>query len=50
MAIRTEGGSGGRRGHSNMSHWSKTAEVKTAARKARRAADRKVTREARTDR
>lgn len=39
MRIRTEAGSGGRLGHFNMSHHSKTAFVKASARKARRAAD-----------
>jgi hypothetical protein len=39
MAIgkqKTEGGQGGRRGHSNMSHWDYTEEIKTATRKRRR--------------
>lgn len=34
--IKTEAGQGGKRGHSNMAHWSPTAWVKRAARKARR--------------
>jgi hypothetical protein len=29
--IRSEGGSGGKRGHSNMEHWAYTSEVKDAA-------------------
>ena len=33
---KTEGGSGGRRGHSNMSHWVTTEEIKVATRKRRR--------------
>lgn len=33
---KTEGGSGGKRGHSNMAHREATAEVKKAARIARR--------------
>lgn len=37
---RTEAGQGGRRGHSNMSHWTRTAEVKAMARSARRSGDR----------
>lgn len=37
--IRSEGGSGGRKGHSNMSHRDKTAEVKAMARKRRRQDD-----------
>lgn len=45
--IKTEGGSGGKRGHSNMTHWHPTAWVKSKARKARRAADRREAREAR---
>ncbi len=32
-----EGGSGGKRGHSNMTHWEYTEEVKRRTRKARRA-------------
>jgi len=39
MAIlkgKTEGGSGGKRGHSNMNHWVTTEELKTASRKRRR--------------
>lgn len=35
----TEGGSGGRRGHSNMEHWGFTDEVKEAARRRRRLED-----------
>lgn len=34
--IKTEGGQGGRRGHSNMSHWTYTEEIKETARKQRR--------------
>lgn len=37
---RTEGGSGGRKGHSNMSHWDRTEFVKADNRKARRRQDR----------
>lgn len=36
---RTEAGSGGKRGHSSMSHWNKTVWVKYRARKVRRAND-----------
>jgi hypothetical protein len=32
-----EGGSGGKRGHSNMAHWVTTEEIKAITRKARRA-------------
>ncbi len=35
----SEGGSGGKRGHSNMEHWGDTAEVKDAARTRRRIDD-----------
>ena len=38
----TEGGSGGKRGHSNMEHWGYTDEVKEAARKRRRIEDKQV--------
>ncbi len=41
---RTEGGSGGRKGHSNMAHWDRTAEIKKSARKARRANDKALAR------
>jgi putative addiction module component (TIGR02574 family) len=44
--IRSEGGSGGRRGHSNMTHWAYTHEVKVAARAQRRADDKRSVREA----
>ena len=37
--MKPNGGSGGKRGHSNMTHWSYTSEVKLAARKARRGED-----------
>ena len=33
---KSEGGQGGRRGHSNMDHWVTTAEIKEAARGRRR--------------
>lgn len=33
---KSEGGSGGKRGHSNMDHWVTTAELKDASRKRRR--------------
>lgn len=41
----TEGGSGGKRGHSNMEHRVYTAEIKEAARRRRRAMDREMVRE-----
>ena len=40
---KTEGGSGGKRGHSNMDHWAYTDEVKEAARTQRRMGDKKAT-------
>jgi len=39
---KTEGGSGGKRGHSNMAHWETTANVKNGARRARRHQDREI--------
>jgi hypothetical protein len=33
---KTEGGSGGKRGHSNMEHWETTGEIKTNCRRKRR--------------
>lgn len=33
---KSEGGQGGRLGHSNMVHWESTEEIKVAARKKRR--------------
>jgi hypothetical protein len=42
----TEGGTGGRRGHSNMEHSAYSDEIKVAARRQRRAVDRRITREA----
>jgi hypothetical protein len=41
----SEGGSGGRRGHSGMEHWARTDEIKTAARTRRRIDDRNATRD-----
>jgi hypothetical protein len=42
---RTEAGSGGRKGHSNMAHWAKTAFVKKSNRKARRVNDKATIKE-----
>jgi len=42
---KTEGGQGGRRGHSNMTHWQRTEDIKAQARKARRVAARQVLQE-----
>jgi len=36
MKLKTEGGQGGRRGHSNMEHWVTTEEIKEATRGRRR--------------
>lgn len=40
-----EGGQGGKKGHSNMSHWTHTEEIKMGAKKARRQNDKKIIRE-----
>ena len=45
----TEGGSGGKRGHSNMEHWGYTDEVKNAARKRRRVEDKRITEQEQLD-
>jgi hypothetical protein len=42
----TEGGSGGRRDHSNMEHWGYTDEIKFAARKLRRIRAKKLAKDA----
>ena len=42
-----EGGSGGKRGHSNMNHWVTTQEFKAASRKARRLEARELERRGR---
>ena len=44
--VRTEGGQGGRRGHSNMEHWDHTEEIKSVSRKVRRKLDRTLERRA----
>ena len=36
LKLKTEGGQGGRRGHSNMCHWDYTEAIKIATRKRRR--------------
>ena len=38
----TEGGSGGKRGHSNMEHYQHTAEIKEGTRHRRRVEDKEV--------
>lgn len=42
--IKTEGGQGGRRGHSNMAHRAYTEEIKAAARKRRRMDSKEIVR------
>jgi hypothetical protein len=44
--IPSEGGSGGKRGHSNMEHWFTTAEIKDAAGRQRRLTDKQAEHEA----
>lgn len=44
--VKIEGGSGGKRGHSNMTHWDYTEEIKQRSRKARRAEARALERNA----
>jgi len=44
---KVEGGSGGKRGHSNMTHWEYTEEIKQRSRKARRGTAKALEREAR---
>ena len=39
---KTEGGSGGKRGHSNMCHWDYTEEIKREANKRRRQQDKQI--------
>jgi hypothetical protein len=34
--VKSSGGSGGKKGHSNMTHWTGTEEIKVAAKKLRR--------------
>jgi len=41
----TEGGSGGKRGHSNMEHFLHTAEIKEGTRHQRRVEDKEIVRE-----
>ena len=45
QSIPSEGGSGGKRGHSNMVHWYFTEEIKDAARVRRRQEDKSQARE-----
>jgi hypothetical protein len=39
---KTEGGQGGKRGHSGMDHWATTEEIKDATRRARRQIGKKI--------
>ncbi len=41
----TEGGSGGKRGHSTMEHWTYTQEIKKATKRRRRAEGRRLCRD-----
>ena len=41
----TEGGSGGKRGHSNMEHWVPTEEIKAATKIKRRSNQKKIIRQ-----
>jgi hypothetical protein len=41
---KVEGGQGGRKGHSNMTHWTGTEEIKATSKKARRAQGKAVIR------
>ena len=43
---KTEGGQGGKKGHSNMSHWLTTEELKWASNKIRRLHAKKIIRDA----
>lgn len=43
--VKPNGGSGGKKGHSNMTHWSYTSEVKKAAKKHRRDEDKRTAKE-----
>jgi len=46
---KTEGGSGGKRGHSNMNHWVCSDEIKVATRKRRRFEAREIIRKTLTE-
>jgi len=45
-AKKTEGGQGGKLGHSNMTHWDGTEIIKTTTKKARRQVDKQLARKA----
>ena len=44
MKMKIEGGSGGKRGHSNMTHWTGTEEIKAVTKRLRRAENKAVIR------
>ena len=44
-SFKVTGGSGGKLGHSNMTHWDFTSAIKERSKKARRIADKKAVRE-----
>jgi hypothetical protein len=46
---KTEGGSGGKRGHSNMDHWFYSHEIKAATKRRRRLEAKQVIRKTLTD-
>jgi hypothetical protein len=43
--LKIEGGQGGKRGHSNMTHWTGTEEIKARTKKARRNASKRIIRQ-----
>lgn len=45
MKMKIEGGSGGKRGHSNMTHWTGTEEIKAVTKRLRRAESKLVIRQ-----
>lgn len=47
--MKIEGGQGGKRGHSRMSHWTGTEEIKAATKKLRRKESKKLEREAKNE-
>jgi hypothetical protein len=44
--IKTEGGQGGKKGHSNMVHWGGTEEIKKHTKRIRRHQDKEIARKA----
>lgn len=45
-SLKTEGGQGGRLGHSNMAHWDGTEIIKEKSKKARRLQDKSIAQKA----